>query len=323
MMLRHRVSPGILAFIAAGLLFGVFVSSPYALNVASLACIFVVLAASFNVVYGYTGLISLAHVGFFGIGAYAAALLAVDTGFSPWAAFAAGGIIAAVAAAAVGLATLRLNEDAFAIVTLTLSLLLALVAGDWEQLTRGRLGIPGLPIPMLNIGSLHADFSYVADYYYLALAFAAVSLIVLYRLVRSRIGRTLIAIRENESLARSQGVDVLRYRLLAFVVGAFFAGVAGGIHVFHLSIVDPSIFDFYFMQAILIMVIIGGPGTFWPVVVAAIVFAALPEALRAAAELRLVVYGTLLIVVMLFIPEGIGGRLKRRFAHGPRWDQAA
>jgi ABC-type branched-subunit amino acid transport system permease subunit len=131
------------------------------------------------------------------------------------------------------------------------------------------------------------------------------------------VGRTLTDIREKATLAKSQGINTFRYRLFVFCLAAFFTGLAGAFYVFHLTIVHPSIFDFYYMQTMLIMVIVGGPGTFWPVVLAALLFTAIPEALRVAEDLRLIAYGVLLVAAMIFLPEGVGGYLKRRLVVAP------
>ncbi len=139
-----------------------------------------------------------------------------------------------------------------------------------------------------------------------------VALGFLYVLGTSRIGRVLKAIKQNEPLARAQGIAPLRYKLAAFVIAASITGVAGGVYVFHLSIVDPLILDFYYMQTFLIIVIIGGAGSFWGVVVAGMIMSVLPEALRFSNDLRMVIYGAILVVAMLAMPRGVAGWLRAR-----------
>jgi branched-chain amino acid transport system permease protein len=139
----------------------------------------------------------------------------------------------------------------------------------------------------------------------------------IYFVVTSRLGRAMQAIRMNEPLAQSQGIDPLRYRLLAIGLSAFLAGGVGGLFVFYLTIVDPSVFDFYYTETMLIMVILGGPGSFWGVLASSAVLAALPDMLRFTTDLRMVLYGVVLIAAMLLFPRGVGGWfLKRRLA---RW----
>ena len=284
--------------------------------------VFAVLSASLNLVYGYTGLLSFAQVGFFGLGAYAAALLVTELGWSFWAAVAAGGLLAAAAGLAIGYSSLRLSRHAFAIVTLSFALLCMIVARDWVTLTRGAMGIPGLPVPVLGLpGGASWRIARPLDFYYLLIGYAIVAHALIYLLVTSRIGRAMQAIKLNEALAQSQGLDPLAHRLLAVTLSAFLTGVAGGWFVFYLTIVDPSVFDFYYTETMLIMVILGGPGSFWGVLASCAVLTVVPDLLRFTTDLRMVLYGLVLIVAMLVVPGGFGGWLERRRL--ARWRKAA
>ncbi|MCC7271816.1 MAG: branched-chain amino acid ABC transporter permease [Alphaproteobacteria bacterium] len=297
-------------------------ASGYAVTVGISFLAFAVLATGLNLVYGYIGLLSFAQVAFWAIGAYSAALLVVERGWAFLPAVAAGGLLALAAGIVVSYAALRLSRHSFAIVTLSFALLSQLVARDWVELTRGPAGIPGLPAPILLLPGLGAvAIDTPVAFYWLMLAYAVVALAFVHRLVRSRIGRTMLAIRLDEALAQAQGIDPLRYKLLAIGLSALLSGIAGGIFVFHLTIVDPSILDFYYTETMLIMVIVGGRGSFWGVLAAAAVFAVVPEALRAAPELRMVLYGAVLVAAMLAFPEGVGGWLRRRRV--ARWRRLA
>ena len=274
---------------------------------------FAVLSGGLNLVYGYTGLLSFAQVGFFGIGGYTAALLVTERGWSLWAGAAAGGVLAALVGLVVGYSSLRLSRHAFAIVSLSFALLCLIVARDWVSLTRGAMGIPGLPIPTMDLpGGLRWRLARPADFYYLLMGFAAVAQAAMYLVVSSRLGRAMRAIKLNEPLAQSQGINPLSYKLLAIALSALLAGMVGGFFVFYLTIVDPSIFDFYYTETMLIMVIIGGPGSFWSVLAACAVLSALPDLLRFTTDLRMVLYGAVLIAAMLVFPGGVGGWLRRR-----------
>ena len=274
---------------------------------------FSVLSGGLNLVYGYTGLLSFAQVGFFGIGGYAAALLVTELGWSLWTGAAAGGLLAAAVGLAIGYSSLRLSRHAFAIVSLSFALLCLIVSRDWVSLTRGAMGIPGLPTPVLDLpGGLRWRLAQPADFYYLLLGFAVLAHGVIYLVVTSRLGRAMRAIRLNEPLAQSQGINPLAYKLLAIALSALLAGGVGGLFVFYLTIVDPSIFDFYYTETMLIMVIIGGPGSFWGVLLASAVLTALPDLLRFTTDLRMVLYGAVLIAAMLLFPGGVGGWLQRR-----------
>lgn len=275
--------------------------------------VFSVLAGGLNLVYGYTGLLSFAQVAFFGIGGYTAALLVTERGWSLWTGAAAGGLLAALAGLAIGYSSLRLSRHAFAIVSLSFALLCMIVARDWVTLTRGPMGIPGLPVPVLDLpGGLRWRLGQPVDFFYLLLGYSAITHALLYLVVTSRLGRAMRAIRMNEPLAQAQGIDPVRYRLLAVGLSALLAGGAGGLFVFYLTIVDPSVFDFYYTETMLIMVILGGPGSFWGVLAASAVLTALPDMLRFTTDLRMVLYGTVLIAAMLLFPGGVGGWLRRR-----------
>jgi branched-chain amino acid transport system permease protein len=273
---------------------------------------FSVLSGGLNLVYGYTGLLSFAQVGFFGIGGYTAALLVTERGWPLEAGAACVGVLAALVGLVIGYSSLRLSRHAFAIVSLSFAFLCMIVARDWVSLTRGAMGIPGLPVPVLHLPGFSWRLSRPADFYYLLMGFAVISQAVIYMVVTSRLGRAMRAIKLNEALAQSQGINPLSYKLLALALSAFLAGVVGGLFVFYLTIVDPSIFDFYYTETMLIMVIIGGPGSFWGVLGASAVLAALPDLLRFTTDLRMVLYGAVLIAAMLVFPGGVGGWLQRR-----------
>jgi branched-chain amino acid transport system permease protein len=272
-----------------------------------------VLSGGLNLVYGYTGLLSFAQVGFFGIGGYAAALLVTEQDWPFWAAIAAAGILAALVGLLIGYSSLRLSRHAFAIVSLSFALLCMIVARDWVELTRGSMGIPGLPTPTINLpGGWRWRIVQPADFYYLLMGFAVIAHALIYLVVTSRLGRAMRAIKLNESLAQSQGINPLSYKLLAIALSALLAGIVGGLFVFYLTIVDPSIFDFYYTETTLIMVILGGPGSFWGVLASSAVLTVVPDMLRFTTDLRMVLYGAILIVAMIVFPGGFGGWLQRR-----------
>lgn len=286
-----------------------FSGSSYVHNVASLALAFAVLATSLNLIFGFTGLLSFAQIGFWGVGAYAAAILASDYGISPWLSVVAGGTFSGVCALVIGIPALRVSRASFVIVTLSFTLLAGLLSRSWVELTRGPLGIPGLPA--LSIGNL-VDGHDPLSFYCIMMGFAVLSLGAIYSLVVSPLGRVLMATNQNEVLARSQGVKVKHYQLMAFAVSALFSGMTGGVYVFHLGIVDPSIFDAYYSEMLLIIVILGGAGNFWTVIVAAFALTAVPELLRFDPELRLVMFGVVLVLAALVMPGGFGGILQTR-----------
>src|SRR5262249_29065783 len=217
-------------------------------------------------------------------------------------------LLNAAIALVVGYPTLRTNRHAFVIVTLTFALLATLIARDWVELTRGPLGIPNLPPPTI----FGHRFATSGQFYWIAWAFSVAMLAFLYALCSSRIGRTLIAIKQNEPLVRAQGIAPMPYKLASFAISAAITGAAGGVYCFHLGIIDPLFLDFYYMQTFLIIVIIGGAGSFWGVVVSGIAVSALPEVLRFSADLRMIIYGLILVVAMFAMPAGVAGWLREK-----------
>lgn len=283
-------------------------SSNYIIGVAISGLIFLVAAASLNLVYGYAGQLSFAQLGFWGVGGYCSAIAVMDLGLNFWVGVAFAGLVNLVLSIIIGLVITRTTRHAFVVVTLTFALLAGLIARDWVDVTRGPLGIPGLPAPTL----LGFAFNNSARFYYIALVFALIALAFFYVLKTSRIGLILKAIKQNDALIESQGISPGPYKLAAFVIAAVITGMAGGIYAFNLKVIDPSFLDFYYMQTFLIIVIIGGAGSFWAVVCAGAAMVVLPEALRFSDELRMVIYGVVLVAVMMLMPRGISGWLEDR-----------
>jgi ABC-type branched-subunit amino acid transport system permease subunit len=284
----------------------------YVLHVLIFTALFAALALSYDLVVGHVGSLSLAHPAFFGIGAYAAAILATRARWPFAADVLAAILLAALVAALVGVPLFRLADHAFAVGTLGLSLVASIVANNWVEVTRGPLCITGIPKPTLGplaIATLPA-------YYWLALgALAAVAL--LYRgLTTFRLGRAFHAVRDNEPLAGAAGIDPLKYRLLAFTIGAGLAGGVGGLYAHYLSVMCPEEMTVALTVNLLVIVFLGGVGSLRGVLVGAVLFTALPEVLRLAPTWRLVIYGTLLLAVVIRSPEGIESLLRRRTRPG-------
>ena len=301
----------LLAALVIALAFGALplvTDSNYIVGVAISALIFTVAAAALNLVYGFTGLLSFAQLGFWGIGGYAAALTVVTFGGNFWMGLVYAAVLNGVLALIIGYPILRTNRHAFVISTLTFALLVALIARDWVTLTRGPLGIPNLPSPH----AFGVVFDTTHKFYWIAWAFSVLAIAFLYALCSSRIGRTLVAIKQNEPLVRAQGISPMPYKLASFAIAAAITGSAGGVFTFDLRIIDPSFLDFYYMQTFLIIVIIGGAGSFWAVIASGIALSALPEVLRFSADFRMIIYGVILVVAMFVMPSGIAGWLRQR-----------
>jgi branched-chain amino acid transport system permease protein len=288
-----------------------------------MAGIFAVLALSLNLLLGYTGQLSLGHAAFFGIGAYASALLSVKLEWSPWLGLLAAIALPAIAGWIIGRLALKLRGAYFVLLTISFAGCVSLVSVNWMDLTNGPLGIPGVPpveialpgLPSLSLRSKSA-------YYYLVLGAVALAYLVCRALVRSRVGRALVALRENETLAVSVGIDATHYLVLAAVWSAAMAGFAGGLYAHYTRFVSPEVFLFTYTVTMVIMVVAGGKGTLAGPVVGAVLFTALPEALRelTSYQWQMLLYGALLVAVLFFMPEGIVPALR---AAGPalrrRW----
>jgi len=282
--------------------------SNYIVGVGISALMFTVAAAALNLVYGFTGLLSFAQLGFWGIGGYATALTVMTFGGTFWMGLVYAAVLNGVLALVIGYPILRTNRHAFVISTLTFALLAALIARDWVSLTRGPLGIPNLPSPQ----AFGVVFDTTHKFYWIAWAFAVAMIAFLYALCSSRIGRTLVAIKQNEPLVRAQGIAPMPYKLASFAISAAITGAAGGVLTFHLGIIDPSFLDFYYMQTFLIIVIIGGAGSFWAVIASGIALSALPEVLRFSADFRMIIYGVILVAAMFAMPAGVAGWFRER-----------
>jgi branched-chain amino acid transport system permease protein len=280
-----------------------WIANAYFLHVVIMAGVFGVLALSLNLLLGYTGQLSLGHAAFFGIGAYTSALLTLRREWSFWLALPAAVLAAGCAGWAIGRLALKLRGAYFVLVTISFAGVIALVSINWMDLTNGPLGLPGVPAPELGPWSLRTK----SAYYYLVLAAVALAYEVCRRLVHSRIGRAFVALRENEALAESVGVDGTRYLVLAAVVSAGMAGLAGSLYAHYTRFVSPEVFLFTYTVTMVIMVVAGGKGTLAGPLVGAVLFTVLPEALRAATswQWQMLAYGVILVVLVFFLPRGI------------------
>jgi branched-chain amino acid transport system permease protein len=293
----------------------------YILHILINTGIFVIAAMSLNLLLGYTGQLSLGHVAFFGIGAYFSALVSVgfdleltDTYtyvFAPkpvWIAFLAGIIAAGLFGWLIGRVAFKVRGAYFVIVTISFAEVVRLVSLNWVDLTEGPMAINNIPPFTLGIPGLwEMTFYQKMPNYYLVLIVAIVCYFLIRRIVRSRIGRAMIGLRENEPLAESVGVDVTHYLVIATVISAAMAGAAGGLYTHYFRIIDPDIFLFIYTVTMVIMVVSGGKGTLAGPIVGGIIFGLLPEILRefAAPEMQWIIYGVAMILIVFFLPNGI------------------
>lgn len=293
------------AFILATvMLLPLALNNDYIIRIAIVSGMYIILTLGLNLVTGYTGQFCLGWAAFYGIGAYTSALLTLKLEWSFWLGLPMGGIVAALFGVLLGIPTMRLRDIYLAITTLGFGEIIRLILLNWTDLTRGAMGLPGIPGPSLFGISLDNKYFY----YYLIVFLAVLAIAAMARIIDSRLGRALIAIREDELAAKSMGIDTTRYKITAFAIGAFFAGVAGSFYAHYTSFIDPHTFSFGESIIVLAMVVLGGMGSITGSVFGAVVLTVLPELLREIAEYRMIVYGLLMMTVMLVRPQGIFGK---------------
>jgi len=295
----------------ASLLLLPLLGNKYHLHIAILSMIYIYPALGLNLIFGYTGMLSLAQGAFFGVGAYTTALLAIHYGWPFWLTFVSSGVFCAVISLLLAIPALRLRSYSFVMCTLGLVVIGEAVSKNWVSLTRGDMGISGVPRPVLSLWGPGFVVSQVVHYYYFVLMFAILGVFLFYWVVSSPAGRCMRAIRDEETLAESQGVYVWAYKLNIFALSAIYAGLGGSIYVLYMTIVSPLIFQMYHTLLFLIIVFAGGAGTVGGVVLGAFLFVAIPETLRITPDLRMIIYGLLFIFLAFRMPNGLGPFLVR------------
>ena len=279
--------------------------NPYILRVLIFANIYSIYAASWDFLSGFTGQMNFGHAVFFGVGAYAAALLNLHAGLPPWATILIGALVAVLMGLIVGIPALRLRGHYLALVTLAFPVMLMGVVFAFPQFTGGELGISGIA-PLARSG---------VSAYYISLITMIASALILWKLtdVRStflRIGIILHAIREDEITARVSGINTIKYKLLAFCISGFFAGIAGGLATHVLRIAGPSNLSILFSFQPIIWTIFGGIATIYGPITGVYILYPLMEFLRIVPELRMLIFALIVIFVLLFMPEGLTPRIR-------------
>ncbi len=275
--------------------------------------LFALMALSLNIIIGYIGELSFGHAAFFAIGAYASAMLSVYIGLPFWIGLVAAPIVSGLIGLLIGYVSLRIKGPQFAILTLGFGAILHSVFANWVEFTNGPLGITKIPAPHLPFLP-GIDFSTATPYFYLVFVFVLLVMYLSRALVMSRTGRAFIAIRENDALAESVGIDVFRFKLLGFVIATMIVGVAGSLYAHYLRVITPDLFTLQYMAPMIIMVIVGGKGTIFGPVIGSLVYIGLLEVLRASGSLRMLVFAALLTLCVIFLPGGLASlwRVARR-----------
>ena len=282
----------------------------YLLHILIFINIYIIIAISLNLIAGYTGILSIAHAGFYGVGAYVSALMAVHFGTPFVLNLIFAMLFAGLVSAIVAIPSLRIHDDYLVIATFGFQMILFSIFNNWVSVTRGSLGIPGIPQPNLfgwQVSS-HWEFLVLTGFLVILVYFFA------RRLVQSPFGRVLKAIREDEIFAQSLGKNVTQYKILVFVIGGALAAISGSLYAHYVTFIDPTSFTILESIFMISIVIVGGAGSLSGSIVGAVVLVVIPELLRflgmpnaIAANMRQIIYGGLLVLMMIFRPKGLVG----------------
>jgi branched-chain amino acid transport system permease protein len=305
-----RISRPCLAVVALLAAVFPFIFSMYQTNIMTTALIYVVVGLGLNIVVGLAGLLDLGYVAFYAVGAYSYALLNYHYGIGFWIALPTGGALGFCFGILLGFPVLRLRGDYLAIVTLGFGEIIRLILENWNEFSFGPSGIANIPRPGL-FGldlNLHQTHIYI---YYLMVGLALVTIFVVRRLQDSRIGRAWVALREDEVACQAMGIDKTKTKLTAFALGATWAGMGGVVFAAKTTFINPASFTIWESVIILCVVVLGGMGSIVGVVCGAMILILLPEYLRAFSEYRMLIFGLVLVVMMVFRPGGIISDVRR------------
>ena len=289
-----------------------FIFSIYQINIMVTALMYVVLGLGLNIVVGLAGLLDLGYVAFYAAGAYSYALLNYHFGLGFWAALPIGAVIGFIFGILLGFPVLRLRGDYLAIVTLGFGEIIRLVLENWNEFSLGPSGIANIPRPaFFGIQfSLQAATIYL---YFLMIALTLFTIFVVNRLQNSRLGRAWIALREDEIACQAMGIDKTKTKLTAFALGATWAGMVGVIFAAKTTFINPASFTFMESAMILSIVVLGGMGSIIGVIIGAFVLILMPEYLRAFSDYRMLIFGAIMVIMMVFRPQGMITNVRRTY----------
>ncbi|MDM0051954.1 branched-chain amino acid ABC transporter permease [Variovorax sp. J22R115] len=306
--LQGRTGWTLLAVVA--LVFPYFAQNNYLISVATQAFIMAIAALGLNLITGYTGQFNLAHGAFMAVGAYTVGILTVDHHVAFWLAFVLAGVVTGVLGFFIGLLSLRLKGHYFSIFTLCVSYIMFLLIEKWESLTHGPVGIMGIPAPT-GIGPV--QFGTPLSQYYLVLAFLALGIWIMSRIVHSLLGRSFMAVRNSDDLAEALGIDLMRTKTLSFVLSVVYAGFAGALYAGQVRFLGPDLASEVVTFDLVMFTLVGGIGTLLGPLVGTFLVTWLTQSLQFLQDYRMVVFGPVLIALIIFLPDGIVGTwLKRR-----------
>jgi len=300
MLKQHPITYHV-GFLLTVVLTGVLIENTYYLQVLTFIGINAILALGLNMLMGYAGQVSLGHAAFYGIGAYSTAILSGTIGLSPWLALICALAIAILIAFIVGIPTLKLSGYYLAMGTLGFGMIVHIVLREWSALTGGASGFVG--IPMLEAGRI--VFLPGRSYFFLVWALVFISILLCRRILSSRMGRALRSISDSENASRAVGVNTQALKLQVFMFSAALGALAGFLYAHFVGFISPGSFDFMVSVKIVTMVVIGGMTSVWGALLGVSLITLLPEVLHGFAEFEMLVYGSILMMVMIFMPQGL------------------
>ncbi|GAB3055526.1 branched-chain amino acid ABC transporter permease [Virgibacillus ainsalahensis] len=302
--------------IVVAILFPLFVPNQYYIHILTLAFIWTIAVYGLNLLAGFTGYLSLAHAGFFAIGAYSLGLLTVKAGMGFWLAFILAPLITSVFGLFIGLVALRTKEHFFAIYTLCVGYIIYLVIDKWDSLTEGVRGLMGIPAPA-NLGPI--SLSTPLAQYYFVFAVLLLVIFVIYRIVNSLTGRSFVAIRNSEQLAESLGISPMKNKMASFILSTYFAGLAGALYASFIRFIGPEIAYTTITFDLLTYMIVGGIGTLSGPLIGTLLIVWLSQNLQFLQDYRMLIFGPLLTLLIIFSPSGIVGFFRNW--HGNRQER--
>jgi len=270
--------------------------------------IYSLITIGLNLLMGYAGQISVGHAAFFGLGAYTSGVLTGRFGFNPWLALILAVLITLMVAYLVGVPCLKLHGHYLAMATLAFGIIIYIVLNEWDRLTGGPSGLTGIPKISLFGYQLDSDLKYYAFVW----SIVVLSVIFSINLIHSRMGRALRSVSGSEDAAKAMGVNTPRVKIQVFLISALYASIAGSLYAHYMNFISPSTFNLFFSLKLIIMVVLGGVGSIWGGILGALVITYLSnEWLSSLAEFELLTFGVVLLLMTIFLPDGIFGLIKR------------
>lgn len=295
-------------FVVLSLILPLFIESTFLQHLLVISGINILVVMCLDMVLGHAGLISLGHAGFMGIGAYTCVLLVITYKIPFLGGLFAGMVVSGLFGALIGYPSLRLRGHYFVIVTFICGIIFTLFFTNLVSITKGPMGIPGIPTPQINIGGSSIHFGSKVAYYYLVLTFIFLFVYVKYRLKHSKMGRALIAIREDEDLGKSVGISVHTYKVLIFSISTSFAGIAGGLYAHYIRFIGPDSFNMHHSFYFFVMNLVGGSGTIIGPIIGPLILTSIDELSQFFnPALARILFGLSLILIILYMPKGIMG----------------